>query len=294
MAGVLTGRVRAAGAGCRDLLRRALARTRLHWAAVLLVLLVAAWAGAGARVGRPIGSPRGPRALAGCRGPSPAPCGVLLAAGAAVLVLGLVTGWDRVESPEHRARAPAVAGDALLVVVQASVLPNALVWSGSYALGAGFTLGTGSVVAPAATSLGVLPGPAGARRPAGRGSGQRGQLWWLARACWPGRSPPGSRCAAGAARASTSRACSAGWPGVPAALVFVGLGLGDQRRPRLGPAGRAGPAAAAAAGDGDHDPGPVRDAHRRRVGIVRHLRRTPVGTDDASDVSGPRSSSRPR
>ena len=63
-----------------------------------------------------------------------------------------MTGWDRVVDLNTALRAGS-AGTALLVVIQAAVLPNALVWSGSYALGAGFSMGSGSVVAPAATSL---------------------------------------------------------------------------------------------------------------------------------------------
>ncbi|MGI3784167.1 MAG: cell division protein PerM, partial [Janthinobacterium lividum] len=125
-----------------------------RWAAIVLVLLVATWAGAGSRVGRPAGSSWPtlltglPRAVAGA-------VGVLLLAGVAVLTLGLVSGWDRVVDLSTALQA-GTAGTVLLVVVQATVLPNALVWSGSYALGAGFSLGNGSVVAPAATSLGVL------------------------------------------------------------------------------------------------------------------------------------------
>ena len=57
---------------------------------------------------------------------------------------------------------------------------NALVWSASYALGSGFSLGAGSVVAPAATELGILPGiPLLGALPS-PGPGDAVELWWLA------------------------------------------------------------------------------------------------------------------
>jgi hypothetical protein len=39
-----------------------------------------------------------------------------------------------------------------LLLLQLAFAPNALVWSASYALGSGFSLGAGSVVAPAASN----------------------------------------------------------------------------------------------------------------------------------------------
>ena len=45
-----------------------------------------------------------------------------------------------------------------LLLAQLALVPNALVWAASYALGAGFVMGAGSVVAPAGTELGMLPG----------------------------------------------------------------------------------------------------------------------------------------
>lgn len=210
-----------------------------RWAAVLLVLLVAAWSGAGSRSGRPVGSSwpaaltRLPRAVAGA-------VGVLLLAGTAVLVLGLVTGWDRVVDLNDALRAGTL-GTVLLVLVQAAVLPNVLVWSGSYALGAGFSLGNGSVVAPAATSLGVLPGlPVLGALPA-EGPGSTLQLWWLVSGA-----VAGALAAWLALRGSTPRRVDAttlvgGLSGVAAALVFTGLAwttsgdLGSLRLAGLGP-----------------------------------------------------------
>ncbi len=46
---------------------------------------------------------------------------------------------------------------ALVVVVSLAVLPNATAFSGSYLLGPGFTVGSGTLVAPGAVVLGPLP-----------------------------------------------------------------------------------------------------------------------------------------
>lgn len=210
-----------------------------RWAAVVLVLLVAAWAGAASRGGRPVGSTwpaalRGlPRAVAGAQV-------VLLVAGAGVLVLGLVTGWDRVVGLSAALQAGPF-GTALLVLVQAALLPNALVWSGSYALGAGFSLGAGSVVAPAATSLGVLPGlPLLGALPAA-GPGSTSQLWWLASGALAGSLAAGLALRSGAVRRFDACTLLGGLAGVAGALVFTGLAwttsgdLGTVRLIGLGP-----------------------------------------------------------
>ncbi|MGI3779413.1 MAG: cell division protein PerM [Janthinobacterium lividum] len=210
-----------------------------RWAAVVLVLLVAAWAGAGSRVGRPIGS-SWPRAVSGVPRAVAGALGVLLLAGCAVLVLGLVSGWDRVVHL-NAALGAGSAGTALLVVLQASVLPNALVWSGSYALGAGFSLGTGSVVAPAATSLGVLPGlPLLGALPAA-GPGSTLQLWWLVCGAVAGALAAWIALRAGVTRRFDASTLLGGLAGVVAALVFTGLAwttsgdLGSLRLTGLGP-----------------------------------------------------------
>jgi hypothetical protein len=253
-----------------------------RWAAVLLVLLVAAWAGAGARVGRPIGSSwpaalaRLPRAVAGA-------VGVLLLAGTAVLALGLVTGWDRVVDLNAALRAGA-AGTALLVVLQASVLPNALVWSGSYALGAGFSMGSGTVVAPAATSLGVLPGlPLLGALPA-VGPGSTLQLWWLACGVVAGALAAWVALRGGGTRRVDTATLVGGLAGVVAGLVFTALAwttsgdLGSVRLSGLGP--RLVPLlvmSTTTLGLSGVVTGAV-------VGVVRHLRRPRDEPTDPSDT----------
>ena len=258
-----------------------------RWAAVVLVLLVVAWAGAGARVGRALGS-AWPRALSGFPRAVAGALAVLLLAGSAVLVVGLVTGWDRVVDLNSGLRAGS-AGTALLVVIQASVLPNALVWSGSYALGAGFSMGSGSVVAPAATSLGVLPGlPLLGALPA-NGPGSTLQLWWLVFGAVAGALAAWLALRGGVTRRFDASTLLGGLAGVAAALAFTGLAwttsgdLGTVRLTDLGPRllpllvmstttlGLAGMVTGAV------------------TGLVRHLQRPPVDatadpTADAGDV----------
>ncbi|HEY0240815.1 MAG TPA: DUF6350 family protein, partial [Friedmanniella sp.] len=210
-----------------------------RWAAIVLVLLLAAWGGAGARVGRPIGS-AWPAAFAGLPRAIAGAVGVLLLAGTAVLAIGLLTGWDRVVDLSSALRA-GTAGTALLVVVQAAVLPNALVWSGSYALGAGFSLGSGSVVAPAATTFGTLPGlPLLGALPA-QGPGSTLQLWWLVCGVVAGALAAWLVLGRGATRRFDVSTLLGGLAGVLAGLAFTGLAwttsgdLGTERLTGLGP-----------------------------------------------------------
>jgi hypothetical protein len=115
---------------------------------------------------------------------------VMLVAGAAVLVTSLWIHLGRVEAL-HDALQPGVVGAVALLLLQLSFAPNALVWSASYALGSGFSIGAGSVVAPAGTQLGIVPAiPLLGALPV-TGPGDIGQLWWLAAgavagaiACW--------------------------------------------------------------------------------------------------------------
>ena len=214
-------------------------RAPLRWAAVVLVLLLAARAGAGqplrCRTGAswPTGLRGLPRAVA-------ASVAVLLLAGAGVLVLGLVTGWDRVVGLSGALHA-GVPGTVLLVVIQASLLPNALVWSGSYALGAGFSLGGGSVVAPAATTLGVLPDlpVLGALPSAGPGSTL--QLWWLVAGALAGAVAAWVVLRERPTRRVDTTTLLGGLAGLAAALVFTGLAwttsgdLGGVQLSGLGP-----------------------------------------------------------
>ncbi len=114
----------------------------------------------------------------------------MLVAGAAVLTIGLGMHLNRVAAL-YEALRPGVIGAVALLLLQLAFVPNALVWSASYALGSGFSLGTGSVVAPAGTQLGIVPAiPLLGALPTA-GPGDMTQVWWLAAgaiagaiACW--------------------------------------------------------------------------------------------------------------
>jgi hypothetical protein len=153
----------------------------------------------------------------------------MLVAGAAVLVTGLITHLNRVAAL-HEALQPGVAGGIALLLLQLGFAPNALVWSASYALGSGFSLGAGSVVAPAATELGILPGiPLLGALPS-PGPGDLVELWWLAAgaaagaiACWVLLAWPAVRFDVASLKAAHV-ACSLAWrsldwPGRPAVIL---------------------------------------------------------------------------
>jgi hypothetical protein len=164
----------------------------------------------------------------------------MLAAGAAVLGTGLWIHLERVEAL-HEALHPGVAGAIALLLIQLAFAPNALIWSASYALGPGFSLGAGSIVAPAATQLGMVPGiPLLGALPS-PGPGDLAQLWWLAAGavagaitCWV---VLGSRPAARFDEASLV----GGLCGLLAGAAFAGLAwaasgdLGTVRLAGLGP-----------------------------------------------------------
>jgi hypothetical protein len=214
-------------------------RDPLHWAAVIGVLGLSAAVGGGRSLGRPVvdGWPAWaaglPRAVLGAEL-------VLLICGAALLVTGLIRHFGTVTAL-HSALDPGVGGSIALLLAQLALLPNALAWAGSYALGSGFVMGAGSVVAPAGTQLGMLPGLPLLGALPGPGPGDPAVLGWLVSGVLAGavaaaiivRSRP-------AARFDTSSLVG-GLAGVLAAGVFVGLGwaaggdLGTARLTDLGP-----------------------------------------------------------
>ena len=219
----------------------------LHWAAVIAVLgSAAAWGssralGQGLTESWPAWTRTLPRAILAAQL-------VLLAAGAGVLVTGLLIHLDRVTAL-HAGPGPAVAGGIALLLAQLAVAPNAIVWAASYALGSGFVLGTGRSSPRPATELGILPGmPLLGALPAA-GPGSPPQLWWLAAGVLAGgRRGLGRAPVRPAGRFDTSSLIG-GLAGLLGGAVFVGLAWaasGD-----LGtPAGRPRPATAAAARDG--------------------------------------------
>ncbi|WP_127479795.1 DUF6350 family protein [Nocardioides pantholopis] len=79
-----------------------------------------------------------------------------LAVSLAVLLVALVV--DAGTAVNVTAQLHADAGDAtLFTLLTTAVLPNATVFSGSYLLGPGFTVGLGTLVSPTAVRIGALP-----------------------------------------------------------------------------------------------------------------------------------------
>ncbi len=98
---------------------------------------------------------------------------------AAVLVGALIVGRER-GSRVEKSLAPDGVGALLLVLVQLLFLPNLLAWTASWLLGAGFSIGVGSVVSPMVTSVGLLPAvPALGAVPGPGGGGPWSYAWLL-------------------------------------------------------------------------------------------------------------------
>jgi hypothetical protein len=82
--------------------------------------------------------------------------GTLLLGGLLLFLVALAVSLPEVVETT-RALGPGLVGGALLVVVQLAYLPNAVVFAVCYALGPGFAVGTGTVVAPTGVSVDALP-----------------------------------------------------------------------------------------------------------------------------------------
>lgn len=104
--------------------------------------------------------------------------GVMVLVGTGALVAAVVLRAEAVWSMTTTA-APEPAAAAVLVLAQLAYLPNLVLWAVGYVLGAGFTVGTGSLVSPMVTELGLLPGfPVLAALPS-EGVGDWGRALWL-------------------------------------------------------------------------------------------------------------------
>ena len=82
--------------------------------------------------------------------------GVLAGVGALLLTLGMVTHSERVGSLAGSLHG-GVAGAALLAVVCAAYLPNAVIWAVGYCVGPGFAVGAGTSVSLTGAHLGAVP-----------------------------------------------------------------------------------------------------------------------------------------
>ena len=165
---------------------------------------------------------------------------VLLAGGAAALVVALVARWSRVVELTA-ALQPGPGGGLALVLAQLAFAPNVVVWAAAYALGAGFTLGDGSVVAPAATEVGLLPAvPLLGALPA-PGPGDPVQLAWLVTGAVAGAVAAWIVVRARPVARVDETSLVGGLSGLAAAVLFCGLAwatggdLGVARLAGLGP-----------------------------------------------------------
>ncbi len=106
-----------------------------------------------------------------------AAAGTAVMLGFGALLVAVSLGWHFTAAGSAAdALRPGVVGGAVLVLLGLSVLPNAALFGGAFAAGPGFTLGTGTVVAPSGVHLGAVPAfPLLAALP-----GEGPQPWWIA------------------------------------------------------------------------------------------------------------------
>ncbi|WP_189234970.1 cell division protein PerM [Planomonospora parontospora] len=97
-----------------------------------------------------------PERLRSVAGGTAAALGIMLLAGALLVLGAVVAGFDEVRHLTD-VLAPGVVGGLLLVLVQGLYLLNAFVWGMAYIAGPGFSVGTGTLIAPTGVQLGTVP-----------------------------------------------------------------------------------------------------------------------------------------
>lgn len=182
----------------------------------------------------------------------------------------------------HQALAPGAGGGLLLLVLQLLWLPNVVIWSTAWVMGAGFSVGAGSMVLPTTTQVpSVLPAiPILGALPA-NGTHSPALLWWLVTGVVAGvvaaevvlRARPRAR--------ADETAVVGGLSGVASGLVLAvlaSLAGGDLGSVRLvGLGARIGPLAILAS--------TLMGLSGLVAGVVRGILRppTPAGTDETSE-----------
>lgn len=81
---------------------------------------------------------------------------VMVAVGAAVFIVALIQGRDRI-GLIHDSLDPGGLGGVMLLLGQLAWLPNFLLWCGAWAIGAGVQLGVDTIISPAQSLVGILP-----------------------------------------------------------------------------------------------------------------------------------------
>jgi len=82
--------------------------------------------------------------------------GVLLAGSAVLFAVAVVLSGDRIAESLDSIQ-PGISGTALIVLLCLIYLPTMLVWVAAFALGPGFSVGTGTIVAPWEVDMGEVP-----------------------------------------------------------------------------------------------------------------------------------------
>lgn len=128
---------------------------------VLISHLVLAFAAGSLATARTIGPWRSmfrllPERLRAVLAGSVAALGIMLVAGAVMVVGALVANFDQVRALSD-ILSPGFVGGLLLLLVQGLYLLNAVVWGMAYIAGPGFAVGTGTLVAPTGVQLGPVP-----------------------------------------------------------------------------------------------------------------------------------------
>lgn len=104
--------------------------------------------------------------------------GFVLLASTVVLVWSVIGHWSRV-SEINASLDPGILGTVILTAWQIAYLPNAVLWVTSFLFGSGFSFGTGTLVSPTETNLGLLPAVPGLGALPSQGPGTTDPLWWL-------------------------------------------------------------------------------------------------------------------
>lgn len=103
----------------------------------------------------------------------------VLAAGSAALTVAMVLGRQRIETITASLE-PDWAGFVALIVLHLIYLPNLVLWACSWILGAGVSLGDGSLISLAVTDVGLMPAIPGLGAVPEPGVGSLTSFWWLA------------------------------------------------------------------------------------------------------------------